>query len=138
MAARVGLNGRGGRCSGASEGAAAEEKCECNVLVWSRHRVRCGYSLRSFEIGCGQQMTRETRRAIRFVVRVVKPRTTLLDVRTRVRSGSAVDDRGEAKDDLRQCHGIYRGSAKGMSELSGGSVHASHTGLTVYQFRHAG
>jgi hypothetical protein len=104
----------------------------------SRHSVRDAYSLRPFEISRRQQMTREARGAIRFIVRVVKPRTTCLDVRTRVRSGSPIDDRGDAKDYLSECHGIYRGPAKDTSKRSGGSVHASHTGLTVYQFRQTG
>ena len=94
--------------------------------------------MRSLEIGCRQQMTRQTRGAIRLVVRVVKPRTTRLDVRSRVGPEPPIDDRGDAKDYLSQCHGIYRGPAKGATKRSGGSVHANHTGLTVYQFRQTG
>lgn len=138
MAARVGLNGRGGRSSGPSERAAGEEKYECNVLKRHGNRALDAYSLRSLEIGCRQQMTRETCSAIRFVVRVVKPCTTCLDVRTRVRPGSPVDDWGDAKDHLSQCHGKYRGTAKGTIKCSGGSVHRGHTWLTVYQFRQTG
>ena len=82
-------------------------------------------------------MARETSGAIRFVVRVVKPRTTRLDMRARVRPGSPIDDRGNAEDHLSQRHGVNRDSAKD-AKPSGGLVHASHTGLTVYQFRQTG
>jgi len=100
--------------------------------------MRDTYCLRSLEISCRQQMARETSGAIRFVVRVVKPRTTRLDMRARVRPGSPIDDRGNAEHHLSQCHGVNRDSAEDASKPSGGLVHASHTGLTVYQFRQTG
>ena len=78
-----------------------------------------GYGLRSLEISRGQQVTREARRTSCFIVNVVKPRARGLDVSTRIRSASAIDDRRDSKNHLSDRHGIDRSSRESRRKLSG-------------------
>jgi len=71
-----------------------------------------------FDLGGSQQMTCKTCGTIRFIVRVMELCTAGFDMRPCIRAGSTIDDRCDSEYHLRDCHGIYRGPAKGTRKHS--------------------